>query len=257
MEWTTQDLTRKPHLLTSCRPEDIWCSGSACTRFYSMHSPDSCHCCCTQTSDVAAPWSFAGRNPERQNTRASTTVDTLGSSDKQELPRLMKDTNSAMLWIDLTPGFHAKKITNIYFYEEYCLCSIIHTKYSKRLEYSENKECSTTLEFTNRVCRSGPHTTINPTPITVSSYLMVIDRVRNSANPCVRDMSKSLRTCQMSVHGYPVDMSIFCNLQSLTGVTRRDAPSRHRSIQCISCWRAARCSWSRSRYPSVRAVVGR
>ena len=26
----------------------------------------------------------------------------------------------------------------------------------------------------------------------------------------------------MSVHGYPVDMSIFCNLQSLTGVTRRD-----------------------------------
>ena len=53
----------------------------------------------------------------------------------------------------------------------------------------------------------------------------------------------------MSVHGYPVDMSIFCNLQSLTGVTRRDAPSRHRSRQCISCWRAARCSWSRSRYP--------
>ena len=26
-------------------------------------------------------------------------------------------------------------------------------------------------------------------------------------------MSKSLRTCQMSVHCYPVDMSIFCNLQ--------------------------------------------
>ena len=38
-------------------------------------------------------------------------------------------------------------------------------------------------------------------------------RVRNSANPCVRDMSKYLRTCQMSVHGYPADMSIFCNLQ--------------------------------------------
>ena len=37
-------------------------------------------------------------------------------------------------------------------------------------------------------------------------------RVRNSANPCVRDMSKYLRTCQMSVHGYPPDMSIFCNL---------------------------------------------
>ena len=38
------------------------------------------------------------------------------------------------------------------------------------------------------------------------------NRVRNSANPCVRDMSKYLRTCQMSVHGYPADMSIFCNL---------------------------------------------
>ena len=43
----------------------------------------------------------------------------------------------------------------------------------------------------------------------------------------------------------------------LTGVTRRDAPSRYKSRQCISCWCAARCSWSRSRYPSVRAVVGR
>ena len=29
----------------------------------------------------------------------------------------------------------------------------------------------------------------------------------------------------------------------LTGVTRRDAPSRYKSRQCISCWRAARCSW--------------
>ena len=28
----------------------------------------------------------------------------------------------------------------------------------------------------------------------------------------------------------------------LTGVTRRDAPSRYKSRQCISCWRAARCS---------------
>ena len=43
--------------------------------------------------------------------------------------------------------------------------------------------------------------------------MILVPRVRNSANPCVRDMSKSLRTCQMSVHGYPVDMSIFCNLQ--------------------------------------------
>ena len=47
--------------------------------------------------------------------------------------------------------------------------------------------------------------------ITVSGRSNI--RVRNSANPCVRDMSKSLRTCQMSVHGYPVDMLIFCNLQ--------------------------------------------
>ena len=38
-------------------------------------------------------------------------------------------------------------------------------------------------------------------------------RVRNSANPCVRDMTKYLRTSQMSVHGYPADMSFFCNLQ--------------------------------------------
>ena len=43
------------------------------------------------------------------------------------------------------------------------------------------------------------------------SYVVI--RVRNSANPCVRDMSKYLRICQMSVHGYPADMSIFCNLQ--------------------------------------------
>ena len=35
----------------------------------------------------------------------------------------------------------------------------------------------------------------------------------------------------------------------LTEVTRRHAPSRHRSRQCISCWRAARCSWSCSLIP--------
>ena len=38
-------------------------------------------------------------------------------------------------------------------------------------------------------------------------------RARNSANLCVQDMPKYLRTCQMFVHGYPADMSIFCNLQ--------------------------------------------
>ena len=39
-------------------------------------------------------------------------------------------------------------------------------------------------------------------------------RVRNKANPFVRDMPKYLRTSQMSVHGYPADKSIFyCNLK--------------------------------------------
>ena len=32
----------------------------------------------------------------------------------------------------------------------------------------------------------------------------------------------------------------------LTEVTRRHAPSRHTSRRCLSCWCAARCSWSRS-----------
>ena len=39
-------------------------------------------------------------------------------------------------------------------------------------------------------------------------------RVRNKANPFVRDMPKYLRTSQMSVHGYPADKSIFyCNFK--------------------------------------------
>ena len=37
-------------------------------------------------------------------------------------------------------------------------------------------------------------------------------RVRNSANPFVRDMRKYLRTSQMSVHGYPEDKSILLQL---------------------------------------------
>ena len=37
----------------------------------------------------------------------------------------------------------------------------------------------------------------------------VVIRVRNRANPCVRDMPKFIRTSQMSVHGYPADKSIF------------------------------------------------
>ena len=40
---------------------------------------------------------------------------------------------------------------------------------------------------------------------------------------------------------------------SLTEVTRRHAPSRHRSRRCLSCWRTVRCSWSRSLIPCVRA----
>ena len=69
-------------------------------------------------------------------------------------------------------------------------------------------------------------------------------RVRKSANPCVRDMPKYLRTCQMSVDGYPADMSIFLHLATrLNEVTRRHAPNRHRSRRSyLSCWRAARCS---------------
>ena len=55
--------------------------------------------------------------------------------------------------------------------------------------------------------------TISPESRSKLEMVVLSSRVRNSANPCVRDMSKSLRTCQMSVHGYPVDMSIFCNLQ--------------------------------------------
>ena len=49
----------------------------------------------------------------------------------------------------------------------------------------------------------------------------------------------------MSVHGYPVDKSIFyCNLNLKLGlltVTRRDSwhiQCRHRSRRCLSCWRA-------------------
>ena len=65
-----------------------------------------------------------------------------------------------------------------------------------------------TLSFVN-----GPVQLICFTSSFIVTFQIHLTRVRNSANPCVRDMSKSLRTCQMSVHGYPVDMSIFCNLQ--------------------------------------------
>ena len=42
--------------------------------------------------------------------------------------------------------------------------------------------------------------------------IVYYSRVRNSANTCVRDMPKYLRTSRMSVHGYPADMSIFLQL---------------------------------------------
>ena len=96
------------------------------------------------------------------------------------------------------------------------------------------------------------------------STTLQYNRVRNKAIPFVRDMPKYLRTSQMSVHGYPADKSIFyCNfkLGFNTEVTRRDGwhvPCRHRSRRCLSCWCAARCSWSRSLllfHPSVRAPL--
>ena len=47
-----------------------------------------------------------------------------------------------------------------------------------------------------------------------TNMMQAVTRVRNSANPFVRDMPKYLRTSQMSVHGYPVDKSILdCNLK--------------------------------------------
>ena len=60
----------------------------------------------------------------------------------------------------------------------------------------------------------------------------------------------------MSVHGYPVDMSIFCNLQLGLLELQEDMPQTDINQDNVSL-AAARCSWSRSRYPRVRAVVGR
>ena len=85
---------------------------------------------------------------------------------------------------------------------------------------------------------------------TTSTYC----RVRNSANPCVRDMPKYLRTCQMSVHGYPADMSIFCNLQLGLLKLQEDTPQADIYINTMYLL-LARCkvqlpqSWSRSLIP--------
>ena len=69
----------------------------------------------------------------------------------------------------------------------------------------------------------------------------------------------------MSVHGYPVDMSIFCNLQLGLLELQEETPQADINQDNVSLadvlqgavGRAVDCSWSRSRYPRVRAVVGR
>ena len=57
-------------------------------------------------------------------------------------------------------------------------------------------------------------------------------RVRNRANPFVRDMPKYLRTSKMSVHGYPADKSIFyCNLKlGLLKLQEETAGTSHADI---------------------------
>ena len=53
----------------------------------------------------------------------------------------------------------------------------------------------------------------------------------------------------MFVHGYPADMSIFCNLQLGLLKLQEDTPQADIDQEDVSCWRAARCSWSRSLIP--------
>ena len=49
----------------------------------------------------------------------------------------------------------------------------------------------------------------------ISQVNVTIDhRVRNSANPFVRDMPTYTRTSQVSVHGYPADKSILLQLET-------------------------------------------
>ena len=113
------------------------------------------------------------------------------------------------------------------------------------------------------LCRFRYYENIYRSRATDIAWARCYSRVRNSANSFVRDMPKYLRTSKMSVHGYPADKSIFLlQLETrLTEVTRRDSwhvPCRHRSRRCLSCWGAARCSWSRSLllfHPSVRAPL--
>ena len=71
---------------------------------------------------------------------------------------------------------------------------------------------------------NGPHLRNTAIYENMGPFVTTIIRVRNSANPCVRDMPKYLRTCQMSVHCYPADMSIFCNLQLGLLKSQEDTP---------------------------------
>ena len=62
--------------------------------------------------------------------------------------------------------------------------------------------------------------------------------------------TKLIRTSQMSVHGYPAGMSVFdCNLKLGLLRSRRDSwqcGTSHAEEDDVSCWCAARFSWSRS-----------
>ena len=85
-----------------------------------------------------------------------------------------------------------------------------------------------------------------------------ITRVRNSANPCVRDMSKYLRTCQMSVHGYPTDMSIFCDLQLGLLELQEETPQADINQDNVSLAGVLQGAVGRAvDTPCSRAVVGR
>ena len=87
--------------------------------------------------------------------------------------------------------------------------------------------------------------------------------IRNNANWSVCQRHAKISP-DLKSNGYPADKSIFyCNLKLglLNLQVPRDSwhvPCRHRSRRCLSCWRAARCSWSRSLllfHPSVNAPL--
>ena len=67
----------------------------------------------------------------------------------------------------------------------------------------------------------------------ITGFNVHVCRVRNKANPFVRDMPKYLRTSQMSVHGYPADKSIFyCNFKlGLLKLQDETAGTSHADIE--------------------------